>query len=368
MVSYIQKNTEKVCLLIYIMVNSLFAFKYSPYPLASALIYAFVIIAAYFIYGKYTTLTNKRFSYILVGAIIVLSVALFFLIDPYNVIVDRWSALYFWSEKLFEGEYPYYARTHLPGGYGSPFPVWQILHTPFFLLGEMGIAHIVVILSLFFVLKKYHPNINLTLFFLLIALSPAYWWEVSVRSDLMNNMFVCLLFITLFHYKFRQTKNTFALGLIIGLICCTRLLLIIPVAIYFTPYFISKENRDKINFLTGSILGFILPFVPLMIANWDMLFYFEYSPIVLQTRQATPITGIIALVSLTLCSFLWKNNYKKYLFCVCSVLFIFISAAFMKYGITRGILSTIINDTFDISYFGVALPFAIAALSLKKQQ
>lgn len=367
MISYISKNTEKVCLFIYIIINSLFAFKYSPYPYTSVLIYTLFIIIGYILYCRYKDNIKaiKHLAPVLAIAIISVSIVLFCIIDPYNVIVDRWSALYFWSEKLFDGKYPYSAQTHLDGGYGSPFPVWQILHSPFYLLGEMGVSHILMIILLFYFLRKYIPSTDLVLFFLLLALSPAYWWEVAVRSDLMNNLFLCLLFVSIFHFRFKQTNKLFILGIIIGLILCSRLLLGIPLFIYFFPYFLSKNNIGKIKIIVGCIIGFILPFIPLMIMNWNMLFYFEFSPLVLQTRQATPNIVGVGVILLALFSFLWKNDFKKYLFCISCVVFVFIFTAFIKYGITYGIDVTIIDDIFDISYFGTVLPFVIAALSFK---
>ena len=66
-------------------------------------------------------------------------------IDPYSIKVDRWSAIHNFLTCLLAGEYPYAAQTHL-GGYGSPFPVWQLFHLPFYLLGNVGLSLIVAVI------------------------------------------------------------------------------------------------------------------------------------------------------------------------------------------------------------------------------
>lgn len=62
-----------------------------------------------------------------------------YLIDPYQIQVDRWSAIHNFINYLVHGRYPYMAPTHL-GGYGSPFPVWQFLHIPFYYLNNVGLS------------------------------------------------------------------------------------------------------------------------------------------------------------------------------------------------------------------------------------
>ncbi|PXV62787.1 hypothetical protein CLV62_1173 [Dysgonomonas alginatilytica] len=361
-------NTQKVLLFILVIINMLFVVKYCPaYSFYVSAIYGIALFSSYCFYKYFLQeeLNKKRYSYILLAIIICIAISLLLLIDPYNVTVDRWSALYNWSDTLFQGKYPYYTYTHVTGNYPSPFPVWQVLHIPFYFLGEMGVGHLVTLALVSFVLFTYRKEFNLTLFLFLLLLSPCYWWEIAVRSDLMNNMFICLLFITIFHFSFRNTKYLIPLGLIIGLLLCTRLFTGIPLAIYFIPYFFRKNKIEKLKLITGCLLGFVCPFIPLMIWDFDMLFFFEYSPLILQTKQGSIYTLMAGLVFISIFSFCWKS-YKEYLLYISIILFSFIFLSFIKFLYLDGFMETLTNDLFDISYFNITIPFVVLGLCLSK--
>lgn len=365
-----ENNSQKVLLCLLGVINMLFVVKYCPaYSFLAAAIYGIVLSSSYCYYKYFLQdKLQKRHVYILLFALIVcITISLLLLVDPYSVTVDRWSALYNWSDTLFQGKYPYntLTHTHIPENYPSPFPIWQIVHIPFYFLGEMGIGHLVTLTLVCYVLYKYQKSFNLTLFLFLILLSPCYWWEITVRSDLMNNMFICLLFITIFHFSFRETRYMLPLGIIIGLLLCTRLFTGIPLAVYFIPYFIRKSTTDKLKLITGCLLGFICPFIPFMIWDFDKLFFFEYSPLMLQTKQGSIYTLIVGLIFIVIFSFCWKN-YKEYLLYISVILFSFILLNFIKFIYHDGFMTTLTNDLFDISYFNITIPFVVLGLCLSK--
>ncbi|QIK54078.1 hypothetical protein G7051_06920 [Dysgonomonas sp. HDW5B] len=363
-------NSQKVLLCLLGVINMLFVVKYCPaYSFLSAAIYGIVLSSSYSYYKYFLQdKLQKRHVYILLFALIVcITISLLLLVDPYNVTVDRWSALYNWCDTLFQGKYPYdtLTHTHIPENYPSPFPIWQIVHIPFYFLGEMGIGHLVTLALACYVLYKYQKSFNLTLFLFLILLSPCYWWEITVRSDLMNNMFICLLFITIFHFSFRETRYMLPLGIIIGLLLCTRLFTGIPLAVYFIPYFIRKSTTNKLKLIAGCLLGFVCPFIPFMIWDFDRLFFFEYSPLMLQTKQGSIYTLIVGLIFIGIFSFCWKN-YKEYLLYISVILFSFILLNFIKFIYHDGFMTTLTNDLFDISYFNITIPFVVLGLCLSK--
>lgn len=365
-----ENNTQKILLFILVIINMLFVVKYSPiYSFYLAAVYGFVLFSYYCIYKYfiYEDENSKLYNYTLLAIIVFITIILFIIINPYSVTVDRWSALYNWSDKLFQGKYPYYTLTHtqVAGNYPSPFPVWQVLHIPFYYLGEMGIGHLVTLGLVSYTLFKYRKYFDLTLFLFLILLSPCYWWEIAVRSDLMNNMFICLLFITIFHFSFKETKYMLPLGIIIGLLLCTRLFTGIPLAIYFIPYFFRTSTIEKFKLIAGCLLGFVCPFIPLMIWDFDMLLFFEYSPLMLQTKQGNIYTLMAGLIFIGIFSFCWKN-YKEYLLYISIILFSFILLNFIKFIYFDGFMETLTNDLFDISYFNITIPFVVLGLCLFK--
>lgn len=362
-------NSQKTLLFLLGVINMLFVIKYCPiYSLEAAAIYSLILFLSYSFYKAFISQkSQKLYNYILFAIIISITVSLFVLINPYNVTVDRWSALYFWSDTLMQGKYPYNTLTHtnISENYPSPFPVWQILHIPFYFLGEMGIGHLVTLALVSCTLFFYRKAFDLTQFLLLILLSPCYWWEIAVRSDLMNNMFICLLFLTIFHFSFRHTKYILPVGVIIGLLLCTRLFIGIPLAVYFIPYFFRKTGIEKLKLVTGCIFGFVCPFIPFMIWDSDMLLFFEYSPLRLQTKQGNIYIVIAGIILISIFSFCWKN-YKEYLLYISIILFSFLLLSFIKFIYFDGFITTLTNDLFDISYFNITIPFVVLALCLTK--
>ena len=110
-----------------------------------------------------------------------LAIFLQYVVDPYSLQVDRWSAIHNFLAAMQQGDYPYGASTHL-GGYGSPFPVWQILHLPFYFLGNVGLSIFVVVLVFIGTLYHIHSNKVALMATILLFISPAFWYEIAVRT------------------------------------------------------------------------------------------------------------------------------------------------------------------------------------------
>ena len=169
---------------LYFVINGLFIYKYvsrtSYNPTLLLIVYIFGLLLSYFLLFKpfveRTSQGAKKiiFWLVVLFAIVGISV-LHVLIDPYSIDVDRWSAINNFWVVFFNGEYPYLAETHL-GGYGSPFPIWQLFHLLFYLLGDVGYAFVFVFIILSITLVYVFKSFKLSqtfLFFLL--LSPSFW-------------------------------------------------------------------------------------------------------------------------------------------------------------------------------------------------
>ncbi|MDR0307301.1 MAG: hypothetical protein LBI42_10765 [Chitinispirillales bacterium] len=136
-------------LLLYFSANALFVYKYGARIqlgfYGSVLLYTVFLITALpfylkFLSAKIETLKNTHFVILYFGILIFFvfsAVILLFKIDPYSIDVDRWSALHGFISYLFEGKYPYLARTHL-GQAASPLPVMNFITIPFYLMGDVG--------------------------------------------------------------------------------------------------------------------------------------------------------------------------------------------------------------------------------------
>lgn len=363
-----------ITLLCYSLTNSLFVYKYAPdNQVVWTIVYFVIIVMVYYLYigGIKSKLeANKRLQrkipLVLAGIILALILVIKIKLPASDVKVDRWSALFNWSHFLFQGRYPYAAQTHL-GQYASPFPVWEVLHMPFYLLGDEIWAHGFMLLGLLWFLSRYEKEFDNVVVLGFLLLSPCYWWEVAVRSDLMNNLIVSVLFITICEQYFREKKNInySVLGALTGLLLCTRLFLVFPFGIYFISRMFLWEKKSILQFVLFALSGFLVPMIPFIVWNKEMFLHFQYAPIFLQTQFGNPLICIVGIVFLALCSFSWKT-YSVYIGLVGWVLFAFSGLRLFQEVLEDGWLDVVYKDRFDLSYMNPCIPFCVLFLSWQK--
>ncbi len=366
-------KTNWLALFLYILINSLFILKYGL-----RLLPWYAVIAACLLYGGIVVLGNKykylitKLSYLNIQrgtTFIALIICLLFLLafqyipDPMTIQVDRWSAIHNFLFNLTHGIYPYAAQTHLDG-YGSPFPVWQLFHLPFYLMGNVGLSFIAGILlfvhSLSLHLKDKEENIA----FVFLACSPAFIYEVFVRSDLMTNFMVSMsILLYCIHYRLTIQKNPLLLGIIVGLMMSTRFSAIIPFCIYYFYDFFNAKLRQQIIFLSLVIFTFCTTFLPFLFWDSQMLLFFEYNPFILQTRQGHPL-DLLLLIPVGIALSFWQQKQPNRHFIASAVmLFFLVTVTFTHTMFINNSWTELFDSTFDITYFGMALPFLCATLS-----
>ena len=366
-------KTNWLALFLYILINSLFILKYGL-----RLLPWYAVIAACLLYGGIVVLGNKykylitKLSYLNIQrgtTFIAIIICLLFLLafqyipDPMTIQVDRWSAIHNFLFNLTHGIYPYAAQTHLDG-YGSPFPVWQLFHLPFYLMGNVGLSFIAGILlfvhSLSLHLKDKEENIA----FVFLACSPAFIYEVFVRSDLMTNFMVSMsILLYCIHYRLTIQKNPLLLGIIVGLMMSTRFSAIIPFCIYYFYDFFYAQLRQQVSFLSLVIFTFCITFLPFLLWDSQMLLFFEYNPFILQTRQGHPL-DLLLLIPVGIALSFWQQKQPNRHFIASAVmLFLLVTVTFTHTMLINNSWTELFDSTFDITYFGMALPFLCAALS-----
>jgi hypothetical protein len=361
---------------LFLIVNSLFVAKYTIRlgynPVVFTCLYCLFILLVWWLLSKkdyYPKIAESRTLYFSVLSLLFVGIILLHcFIDPLKLQVDRWSAIHNFIQNLFAGIYPYSAHTHL-GGYGSPFPVWQVFHIPFYLLGNVGLAMLfsVILLSVFLV--WFFDNYHQALFYIiLLFISPVFWYEVGVRSDLLYNFILCFIAIG-FVYKKKYTtqKNALGLGLLCGFFLSSRLVVIIPFTIYLLPDFIFSTFKKKLIFGVTAILIFVISFVPFLFLNFNTMLFFEYNPFILQTRQGFPLEMILIAVLATYLSFKWKNNFMQYSSYTSLAIVILVLSAFLHRMIADNFVNGLFDSGFDITYFDMALPFIVFTLAIQNQ-
>jgi len=345
---------------IYFFVNVIFCIKYNPFevihPLFLLVFYPLVVLVIYKATLYIHIQQRNYFFLILAFAILVFALFLWHYIDRWSVDVDRWSALAFWSENLKNGKFPYGTPTHL-GTYASPFPVWQLFHFPFYLLGDTAYGQLFCLLIFFISLFCWRTKINIGGIILLLALSPSFWWEIAVRSDLLCNMLLLFVFLTAqFYYSAYWDKHKLLAAAITGLFLCTKMLVAIPLFLYFFPKFLKFTTKEKIGFAIMVIACFFIPFLPFLFGEHSILNHPEYNPFFQQTRQGS-VPIIIAGCVLLLSAALTWQRMKDFYFLAGLFLFALILTVGIRIGLKNGWDSVIFEDEFDKSYFNVCIPF-----------
>lgn len=359
---------------IYLVVNSLFILKYlsrySNYSLIVLVVYVLSITAAFFTFNKANKRINESFwkyaGFILTGIIIILITLLLIKIDRYSVRVDRWSAVTFFLDSLFKGEYPYAAHTHVcDTNFASPFPVWHLINIPFYLLGDVGYGLIFFLLLTYYSLLRYTNSHRYPFIFVaLLFLSPAYWWEVSVRSDSLSN--ALLVFNTILYYNAKKCSLNKNLGfsiIVCGLIASTRLSAILPLALYFFSDYIRLPLKKATLFPLGILGIMFIMFSPFIFWDTHGWIFFHRNPFMSQTSIGNSYVLILMMAVGVFISLRIKHQ-RSFFILTSSFMFLFILFSQIGLVLTRGIVTSFFEDsTYDISYFTLAFPYTLMVLS-----
>lgn len=362
---------------LFILTNSLFVAKYGirislGVGIIATIAYAIVcrlLVLPFAMKSASRTSWHTFLLAVFVACMIVMMV-LQMSINPYDLQIDRWSALHNPIDFLLNGQYPYRAHTHL-GGSASPFPVWQLVHIPFYLLGNVGLSlFVALILFAVSVWRTWGRHVVIVCG-ILFAGSPALWYEAAVRSDLLTNMLVVAAFSV---YVLKRidaewlSRHVLSVSFVAALLACTRVVTIVPMFILLFPSFLKLDNKKKVMMLATSSLFFALTFVPFALWDWHEFFYFEYNPWRLQMRQGYPLVMLVGMAMLTVASLSWKGRGNICLINTALLLDLIVVVSFVVRMFESGNFD-LFSPAYDITYFSMALPFCIAAVShcVKKQ-
>ena len=367
---------HRIALLLYILINTLFVEKYvsriTSLHWIFAIVYIVGVVCLLWAIRHYSPKCKHPFKWFLVLLIVFACIAgiLQLSIDPLSLNVDRWSAIHNFLSGMFCGHYPYGQQTHL-GGYGSPFPVWQILHIPFYALGNVGMSIIIVtILFLWTLYRLYSPKVALVAG-ILLCISPAFWYEIAVRSDLITNtMLSALIAEWLVHKNVKLINNVIGLAILVGLTLSTRLIAVIPLCVLYGYEFLQLSWKKQSLFLLIILGTFTLTMLPFALWQGSTLLFFEYNPFVLQTRQGSFLVLLIfacGAIGVTI----WMHGRMNYRTIITGLLLTsLVVMSFVEKMWKENLWTELFSPTFDITYLSVALPFYIVYLSLsltKKQ-
>lgn len=361
----------RLAIILFTIVNALFVMKYSIRFFPNYFIYltfAYISCALLFICKLIPyIITKQKWNYVLLalgGGGIIFMALLQYSVDPFSIKVDRWSALHFPITYLLHGEYPYMAQTHL-GGYGSPFPIWQLFHVPFFLLGNVGLSFFFCISLFLFCIFKVYGKERMIYVLSMITISPSVWYEAIVRSDLISNIFLCTTFIIYMTKNMNEEwigKKLLFISTITALLTSTRLITIIPIAMFMLPWFIKMNWKKQAKSIIFFLTVLFVTFAPLAIWDWNNFFFFEHNPWSLQTRQGSFVDFVIYIPLFIFLSISWRENLKQYYFNVSCMLIVFILISMLHRMYFLNVWDPFYKY-YDITYYNCAIPFLMLCIS-----
>lgn len=353
-------------MLIYFYVNMIFILKYNPLSVSSlwiSIFYSAVVCCIFFLLKKLLKLPKWATILYFTGCagILIVNVLLLHFIDYQSVNVDRASGLHNWNDYLLRGINPYLSQTHMEHNL-SVFPVWAIFHLPFYGLGDVGYSQLFCLILLFVTLFLHFKSRSL-LYIGLMAMSPAFWYHCAMRSDLLSNMFLAMIFmILLFRYPLLWQRHKLITAFTIGLLMCTRIFVIIPLFLFFWPYWLHFSWRDKILFVLLCLTGFIVPFIPFVI--WG------YEPLIASwSLQTTHGSGnawaAIACFMLTIYAAFSLKTERQLFFWSSCILFAVTFFVSIETIINEGLKPFLFENLYDIAYYSACFPFLFYFLSME---
>ncbi|HLW06952.1 MAG TPA: hypothetical protein VKY45_05255 [Marinilabiliaceae bacterium] len=356
---------------IYLLINSFFVIKYSSrlsqyneYILT--LSYVIMVLMLTFIYLKVNFNVYKTLFITAFLSFFAFTVYLNIAIDGDALNVDRWSAMQVAIKALLNGEYPYSAIDHL-GGRTSNLPSLIFIGIPFYLVNNIGFLQSFAFLLFVFVVYITFSNYRDRLFcLLLLILSPAYLWEIYVKSDLMSNFIFILLFLVIVQNKIskKSKMNTAVLSFVTSALILTRLPSIIPISLLLFKKFYNYSLKNKTIFIITAFLTSAI-FLFICFHNVHSFEHFKrHNPFELQNRQLPLFISFITILIPIIYSFR-INNLKTLIKSSTFFLLLPVSISLTLSIIKNGFYNSVSLSYFDISYLNITLPFLLIYISFE---
>lgn len=369
LLALLKKNASFITLLaIYYFINCIFVLKYG---LRLGTTIGIIATAVYLIIGIILLICLINFIHkqrTIYSILLILFILLLIIaqtkIDPYKLNIDRWSAIYNFLENLFNGVYPYSARTHL-GNYADPFPLWMLVHIPFYFCKDIGLSFFAgYILFCYSIYVCKGKDISLMVAYTIIC-SPAVIYEVIVQSDLLTNILITSSFINLFKVHNKNLESNFIIiSIIVGIVLNSRLCVAIPFYIWLLKDYLNIGLKKQIIVILIITITFAIPFIPFAPDYEHFMFLIKENPFGMQTMLGNWQEAIILIIIFTILALTWQNNYRKLNSHIGIAMFILVICTFIFKMWQNNEWNQLFQNGYDITYFNMSIPFISISISL----
>lgn len=364
------KHKKVIAIGIWIIINSVFVFKYSyrlslPIAVACTAIYTGMLCFILWFHAKRSIAYTDKVWVLFIGIVTIISVVVFRSIPVDTIRVDRWEMIQIFWDSVHNGIYPY--SVHSPAGnYPGPMPVYFLIAYPFYLIQEIGWLGIIALwVTFLFVRSKHLGPERQTYIMLLVLLSVTIYYEIITRSTiLLNSILFILYYVRLKNIHKYSAWEFYGYALLGGLIFSTRNVFAIPMILWGMSMLISRQIKfvRLFKWCLCFFFSFALTFLPFLIS--DPALFLQYNPFIVQGDALLPFTHIILFIAL---AFILPMLYKK----DSDVTFLSIILLFSV--VTYHVIYTIFNlgiDAYlfagaDISYYIFCMPFILELLTRK---
>ncbi len=359
------KTRQTLAFSILLLLNFIFAFKYisriNDHALLISICYISFLIFIFVLSKKvdFRFLKNNVFFYSFVALYTIAHIVLFHYIKIETLNVDRWSVISSFWEQAFNGQYPYNAQSHM-GNYPAPLPFYFILALPFDLISEIGyLAILGIIIFAVFLRNNLSPAGSFGSLFILL-LSVSVFWEISVRSTILINTILFMLYLFgLEKVDFEIKKQYWTSAIIGGLLLSTRTIFALPMVIYVVFLFKSKEVslQSLIGWSLIALGTLILTFLPLFI--FFLPEFIVRNPFNVQTDHLFPFNISLVFIVLSIIFGFICSKKREILYYTSGIFVLVLITYFFLFIHRYGFMYAYLKSNIDISYMLFAFPFLL---------
>lgn len=307
---------------------------------------------------------SKRIQQRLYPWIVVLAaglcVVIWHLLPVESLRVDRWELMSNFLHRLFRGDYPYLASSHLNVAPPAPFPWLYLVGIPAWAVGEIGwfpLASLVVLV--FAAPKSARP-------FLVFALATSLpvWYEIVVRSNIVAN--AALVGAFLLTFPKRDVRSLVVSGVLGGIVLCTRASFTAPILVWAGAVFLAHRRwKDSVVWGAVATVVVLLPFA-LLIAIWGWPVFRDWNPLRVQSSIQAPWIPIAALLLAP-----WVGRATTTVFGRVAAAFVLALVPMLSFlipSLLDGTFWTPTRGYFEVAFWNTALVLGLLAWALSREE